>query len=193
VWTAVALATGGLGLLSLQGMALGRGEMLTLAGAVMYALHVVGLSVWSRRDTVLGLTVVQLGTIAAVCAVGAAPGGLVLPSRGVDWAVLIYMALVAGAVALVVQTWAQAHVSATRAAITMTMEPVWAAAFAVAFGGERLGVRAVGGGALVLAAMYVVELGSRPAATVADVPGAPVAVEGPLDEDLEPVPLGRAA
>jgi drug/metabolite transporter (DMT)-like permease len=43
----------------------------------------------------------------------------------------------------------------------MTMEPVWAAAFAVAFGAERLGPRVLVGGALVLAAMYLVELGPR--------------------------------
>jgi drug/metabolite transporter (DMT)-like permease len=160
VWLAVALATGGLALLSLQGVALGGGAMLTLAGAVMYALHVVGLGVWSRRETVLGLTVIQLFVITAVCAIGALPNGLTLPSRGGDWAVLVYMALIAGAVALLVQTWAQAHVSATRAAIAMTMEPVWAATFAMLFGGEVLGLRAVAGGVLVLTAMYVVELAS---------------------------------
>ena len=55
------------------------------------------------------------------------------------------------------QTWAQAYLAATRAAVVMTMEPVAAAGFAVAFG-EALTLRIVIGGALVLAAMYVVEL-----------------------------------
>ncbi len=71
------------------------------------------------------------------------------------------MALVAGALALVVQTWGQAHLTATRAAIIMTMEPVWTGLFAVVLGVERLGARVVVGGALVLAAMYLVELGPR--------------------------------
>jgi drug/metabolite transporter (DMT)-like permease len=43
----------------------------------------------------------------------------------------------------------------------MTMEPVWAGLFAVLFGGERLGLRVVLGGGLVLAAMYLAELGPR--------------------------------
>jgi drug/metabolite transporter (DMT)-like permease len=43
----------------------------------------------------------------------------------------------------------------------MTMEPVFAAAFAVAWGGEDLSARMVGGGTLVLAAMYLAELGPR--------------------------------
>jgi drug/metabolite transporter (DMT)-like permease len=41
----------------------------------------------------------------------------------------------------------------------MTTEPVFAAVFAVLFGGESLGPRVLLGGALVLAAMYLAELG----------------------------------
>ena len=161
VWTAVALATAGLAVLSLQGLAVGTGEALTLASAVLYAAHIVGLGAWSTSRNALGLTVVQLLTITVVCGVGAAPGGFVLPGTAGDWGALLYMAVVAGAMALVVQTWAQAHLPATRAAIVMTMEPVFAGLFAVLLGGERLGPRVVLGGALVLTAMYLVELGPR--------------------------------
>ena len=45
----------------------------------------------------------------------------------------------------------------------MTMEPVFAGIFGVAFGGDSLSVRIVVGGLLVLAAMYTVELGPRQA------------------------------
>ena len=48
------------------------------------------------------------------------------------------MALAAGALALWAQTWAQAHLAATRAAIVMALEPVFAAFFAVTLGGESL-------------------------------------------------------
>ena len=161
VWGAVLLATAGLAVLSLQGLAVGAGEALTLASAVLYAAHIVGLGRWSSGRNALGLTVVQLATITLVCAAGAAPGGLHLPQTAADWGALVYMALVAGALALIVQTWAQAHLTATRAAIIMTMEPVWAGLFAVLLGGERLGPRVVVGGALVLAAMYLVELGPK--------------------------------
>ena len=161
VWIAVVLATFGLGVLSLQGFSVGGGEALTLASALLYAAHIVGLGAWSSSRSALGLTIVQLATITVVCGIGAIPGGITLPHRGSDWAALVYMALIAGALALVVQTWAQAHLQATRAAIIMTMEPVWAGLFAVLFGGERLGPRVAVGGALVLGAMYLVELGPR--------------------------------
>jgi drug/metabolite transporter (DMT)-like permease len=161
-WAAVALATVGLGALSLRGAAVGGGEALTLVSAGLYAVHIVGLGRCSRPGNALGLTIVQLWAVTAVCLVGAVPGGVTVPSTGEDIAVLLYMALVAGAAALVTQTWAQQHLSAERAAIIMTMEPVWAATFAVALGGEALGPRVLVGGALVLAAMYLVELRRSP-------------------------------
>ncbi len=158
-WVAVALATVGLGVLSLQGFAIGSGEALTVASAVLYALHIVGLGRWSRPGSALGLTIVQLWVVALVCLVAGVPGGLTLPSRADDWAVLVFMALVAGAAALVVQTWAQAHLAPARAAVIMTMEPVWAGLFAVLLGGEVLTGRVLLGGGIVLAAMYLVEVG----------------------------------
>ena len=158
VWAASVLATVGLGVLSLQGFAIGYGELLTVASAVVYALHIVALGRMSEPGTALQLSVVQMATIALVCAVAAAPGGIQLPTSGTDWAIVIYLALIAGALTMVLQTWAQARVEASRAAVIMAMEPVWAAAFAVAFGGESLTVRMVIGGGAILAAMYLVEL-----------------------------------
>ena len=160
-WIAVGLATVGLALLSLQGFSVGLGELLTLAAAALYALHIVGLGAWSVPGEALGLAVLQIAVIAAVCWAGAAPGGVVLPASGGDWASMLYMALAAGAFALLAQTWAQGHMSATRAAVVMTMEPVFAAGFAVALGGESPTVRMVAGGALVVVAMYLSELGPR--------------------------------
>jgi drug/metabolite transporter (DMT)-like permease len=160
-WLAVALATSGLAVLSLRGLSVGTGEVVTLIAAAVYALHIVGLGTWSTQREALGLSTVQMIVIAAVCLAAALPGGVVMPPDGAAWASVLYMALAAGAGALVVQTWAQAHLTATRAAIVMTTEPVFAALFAVAFGGETLGIRVLLGGSLVLAAMYLVEVAPR--------------------------------
>ncbi|MPZ95630.1 MAG: EamA family transporter [Propionibacteriales bacterium] len=160
-WLAVLLATFGLGVLSLRGFAIGYGEGVTFVSAVLYAVHIVGLGAWSTRRDAYGLSVLQMFVITLVCAAGAAPGGVVLPGTRGDWLAVVYMALVAGALALVAQTWAQAHLAATRTAIIMTMEPVFAAFFAVLLGGESLAPRMLVGGALVLAAMYLVELAPR--------------------------------
>jgi drug/metabolite transporter (DMT)-like permease len=158
VWLAVVLSTVGLGLLALQGFAVGSGELLVLGSAALYALHIVGLGRWSVPADALGLSAVQMVTIAVVCSAGTLPGGVVMPQGVGQWSGVLYTALAAGALALVLQTWAQGHLSATRAAVIMTMEPVFAAGFAVALGGENLTLRMLAGGALVLAAMYLVEL-----------------------------------
>lgn len=160
-WCAVLVAALGLGVLTLQGVSVGYGEAITLISAVLYALHIVALGAWSTSREALGLSVVQLLVIAAVCLAATAPDGIVLPERTSDWVSVVYMALVAGAVALVAQTWAQSQLSPTRSAIVMSMEPVFATLFAVALGGESLTTRMLLGGALVLAAMLLVELGPR--------------------------------
>lgn len=160
-WCAVALATGGLATLSLDGVAIGGGEALTLVSAALYALHIIGLGAWSTSRDAVGLSVLQMATIAVVCALAATPGGLTLPPDGSAWAGVVYTALVAGALALVIQTWAQAHLTATRSAIVMTMEPVFAGTFAVLAGGESVTGRLLLGGTLVLAAMYLSEIGAR--------------------------------
>ncbi|WP_110238696.1 DMT family transporter [Nocardioides gilvus] len=157
-WAAVALAALGLAVLTLQGVAIGYGEAITLVAAGLYALHIVGLGAWSRPQEAMGMSIVQLMVIAAVCFVATAPDGIILPGTRSDWLSLVYMALVAGAAALFVQTWAQAHLSPTRAAIIMSMEPVFATTFAVAAGDEVLTGRLVLGGLMVLGAMLLVEL-----------------------------------
>ena len=160
-WGAVALAAAGLGVLTLEGFSVGYGEALTLVAAGLYALHIVGLGAWSRPSEALGMSIVQILVIATICLLASAPGGMVLPDRLGDWLSIVYMAIVAGAFALIGQTWAQAHLPPTRSAIVMSMEPVFAAFFAVTLGGEGVTGRMLVGGAMVLAAMIVVELVPR--------------------------------
>lgn len=159
-WGAVGLATVGLCLLSLRGFAVGSGELLTLLCALAFALHIVGLGRWARQYDAYGLAVVQLLTTAALCGLVAVPGGLAPPPSASVWWALALTAVAASAVAFVVQTWAQAHLSPTRAAVVMTMEPVFAGVFAVGVAGEVLGPRAVVGAVLVVAAMLLTEVGS---------------------------------
>ena len=160
-WAAVGLATAGLALLSLRGWAVGGGELLTLGCAAAFALHIVGLGRWAATYDAFGLAVVQLIAVAALCALVAVPGGLAMPPDAGVWGALLLTALAATALAFVVQTWAQAHLPPTRAAVVMTMEPVFGGLFAVGLAGERLGLRTLAGAVLVLAAMVLTEVGPR--------------------------------
>jgi drug/metabolite transporter (DMT)-like permease len=160
-WAAVALAVVGLAVLSLTGFSVGYGEALTLVAAVLYALHIVGLGAWSTAGEAMGMTIIQLAVITVICFLVTAPDGVVLPPTGRDWASLLYMAVFAAALALAGQTWAQAHLPPTRSAIIMSMEPVFAAFFAVLLGGEDATLRMLVGGSLVLTAMLLVEVAPR--------------------------------
>lgn len=160
-WAAVAVATLGLALLSLRGVSVGTGELLTLGCAAAFALHIVGLGRWAGSHDAFGLSVLQLGTTAVVCTLAALPAGLVAPPDGRVWAALALTAGAATALAFVVQTWAQAYLSPTRTAVVMTMEPVFGLGFAVVVAGEVLGPRTLVGAALVLVAMLLTELGPR--------------------------------
>lgn len=166
-WLATGLATVGLGVLSLHGFSIGSGELLTVASALVYAGHILVMGRLSEPGQALALSVVQVAVITVVCTVAACwPGsgngaGLQLPASGRDWLIVAYLGVVAGALTMVLQTWAQARVEPARAAVVMAMEPVWAAAFAVALGGERLNARMVTGGLAILAALYLVELAPR--------------------------------
>ncbi len=160
-WGAVLLATVGLGLLSLHGLSVGTGELLTLGCAAAFALHIVGLGRFAASYDAFGLAVVQLLAVAAMCAVVAVPGGLAVPPDAGVWGALALTSLAATALAFVVQTWAQAHLAPTRAAVVMTMEPVFGLVFAVGLAGERFGLRTALGAALVLGAMVLTEVGPR--------------------------------
>jgi drug/metabolite transporter (DMT)-like permease len=161
VWAAVAMSTVGLAFLSLQGMSVSPGVAAIFASAMLYALHIIGLGRWSTTANVFGLSIVQMAVICAVCTIVSAPNGIHAPQTSGGWLSLLYMAVIAGSLTLLGQTWAQARIPSTRAAIIMTMEPVWAAFFAVLFGGDHLTARMLVGGAFVLAAMYTVELAPR--------------------------------
>ena len=164
VWIGAAIATVGLAVLALSGLHLGFGEAITLVSAVIYALHIVGLGAWSTGRIALGLAVVQIvatGLVSLIAATVVEPGGLTLPGNTFDWVALLYMALISGALAMIVQSWAQAYLAPSRAAIIMSTEPAWAAFFSITFLGEALTWRIAVGGSLMLAAMVIVETGPR--------------------------------
>jgi drug/metabolite transporter (DMT)-like permease len=156
-WSATALAAGGLAVIAIHGFGIGIGELLTLACAFFFAIQIVGLGEWAVDHDPYALCVVQLLTAAVICLVVAAPSGLTPPPDVAVWAAVVGTGVLATAVAFLIQTWAQIHISPTRAAIVLTMEPVFAGITA-ALAGEQLGWRILVGGAMVLGAMYVVEL-----------------------------------
>ena len=155
-WMCIAIATVGLGLLSIRGFSVGIGELLTFISAIFFALHIIALSKWSSGRDAYAMTVVQLAMCALLSGVASIPSGYSPPPDLGVWAVVVFTAVFATAIAFIIQTWSQAHMSATKVAVILTMEVVFAALFAILFGGESLTVQSTLGGLMVIAAMYLI-------------------------------------
>jgi drug/metabolite transporter (DMT)-like permease len=162
IWGAVAIATIGLGLLSLRGWSMGIGELLTLLCALFFALHIIGLGEWSARRDIYGLAVVQITVVAVISMAAATIDGITLPPNATVWGAVILTAVFATAIGFLVQTWAQSLIRPTRVAITMTLEPVFAGFFAVVIGGDHLTLRIIIGATCVLIAMIITGLKDTP-------------------------------
>lgn len=136
------------------------GELLSLGCAVAYAGHITLTERYASKEGVLGMVAVQLWGVALLSA-----ACLPFVTRRVEWnASLVTAVLVCGllpsALAISIQTWAQARTSAVRAAVIYALEPVFAAMYSVVLGYEVLGAPEAMGGGLILTGVLVAELGT---------------------------------
>ena len=155
-WFYVALATAGLAVLSLRGFAIGLGELFVLFSALLFAIHIILLSRWSKGFDAYALTVMQMIGCSLLSLIPSTIHGFQAPPDGQVWAVILFTAIFATAIAFVIQTWSQARISATKVAVILTMEVVFAALFSVAMGREPLTTRLIIGGAMVVIAMIAI-------------------------------------
>jgi drug/metabolite transporter (DMT)-like permease len=161
VWWAIGLAAAGIAFLSLRGWSVGLGDALTLAGALAFAVQIALLARWATRSNAYGIAVVEMAVVAvAGLAITPLDGGVHVPASAQAWAGLAFLAVVASAVAFAVQSWAQSQLSASRAAVIMTGETLWAALAGVLLADDDITARLLVGGSLLLVAMYVVERGT---------------------------------
>lgn len=138
-------------------LALGQGELITLASAVAIASEIILISAWAGKVDVRRVTVVQLATASIVAFAMMVPAGESVPpvSSG-----LLIVALGLGIFSAIIQVtmnWAQRSVSPTRATVIYTGEPVWAGIFG-RLAGERLPLLALLGAAFIIVGVLVSEL-----------------------------------
>jgi drug/metabolite transporter (DMT)-like permease len=164
-WIGVAIATGGLALLS--GLGEGGsadGDLLVLGGSAAYSLQIVLLERFARRYDAIAFTQVEMtAAFAGFAVVALALGQVELPRGWTVWGALLVTGVFASALAFLVQTWAQGRTSATRTALAFAMEPVFTAVFGFALAGDRLGALAWLGCGLIMLGILLAE----PAAAVA--------------------------
>ena len=138
-------------------LALGEGELITLAGALAIAAEIILISAWAGKVDVRRVTVVQLLTASVVAFVAMAPAGESIPEISPALLMVAAGLGIFSAIIQVTMNWAQRSVSPTRATVIYTGEPVWAGIFG-RLAGERLPMLALLGGAFIVAGVLVSEL-----------------------------------
>lgn len=163
VWVAAALALAGLGLMTLTDVSgVNTGDLIIVGTAFAYACHILLIDRGLKKFPPLQLAAAQVWPVALFSWIWAAPEAhLVSQLPASVWWSIIYLAVVATALVLILQNTAQQVVKPHTAALIFVLEPVFAAVFGWLLLGEQLGLTGWLGGLLVVAGMIVGEL--RPA------------------------------
>lgn len=164
-WAMAGVAVAVAGLVLLTGVqldgALPKGDLLTLGCAVVYAFHIALTGRYAPLAPPAALVTVQLLVTAALAAAAAPLGSVrLVPTAALAGAVLL-TGVLASAVAITAQAWAQARTSPVHAALIFSLEPLFAAALSAALGLQPLATHEVLGGATLIAGVLLAELAPR--------------------------------
>jgi drug/metabolite transporter (DMT)-like permease len=158
LWLGVALAVGGLLLLSGIPGGSAVGNALVLASALAAALQIVAMERLAPMYDARVLTFLMMATAFLVCAaIAVATGQLELPRGWTVWSALLVTGLFSGALGYLVATWVQARTTAARAALVFTLEAPFAALFGVLLADEVLGWAGWLGCVVMMAGILVAE------------------------------------
>jgi drug/metabolite transporter (DMT)-like permease len=169
-----------------------RGDSQTLVCSALCGLHIVLTGHFSRRSSGWVLAATQMAVVAllslGITALLPGPFGFQGAARALSqpavWITLGYLGLLASAAAFFLMMTCQAHLGATEASILYTLEPLFTALLAMSGWvpgiKEHLSPRQLLGGAIIIGAMILAEVGPRIWRTA----------ETPLPAGLEPVLAG---
>ncbi len=150
----------GIGLVSLGGeTGFVGGDVLTMLGGVMFALHILAVPRYAEKSDVILLTVLQFATMAVISWFGVLLTGEV-PTQALPAADLLrigYLAVFATALALLFQNIGQAHTPPAAAAVLLSLEAPFGVLFSVLFGSERPTMAMYCGFTLIFFAIIVSE------------------------------------
>jgi drug/metabolite transporter (DMT)-like permease len=164
VWAAAFIAVVGAFLLSFGGSSFEQlrfveGDLLELAGAFLWALHVILVGVIVRKMSVHQFMIIQC----AVCGVlnlvvGLALESATLPALAPSWWAIAYTGIFSIALGFSLQGYGQRHAPTADAAIVLSMEAVFASLAGFLFLGEVLLPLQILGCVLIFSAILLAQL-----------------------------------
>jgi drug/metabolite transporter (DMT)-like permease len=155
--TAVALAVTGLFLITGASFDVGAGDLLSLGCAFAFAVQIVMLGTWAPRFDALVLNTAQMAALTVLTLPVLAITG---PGRltGRAWLAIVVTGLACSSLAFSLQVYGQSRTAPTRAALLLSLEPVFAAVTGYATG-AGLGLVGAFGALLILSGIVVEEGG----------------------------------
>jgi len=165
-WAGVVLATAGVALLALTGNEplgpTGFGDFLTVLCAISFALYIALLARYAKGEKASALLFGQLSVVFLLSLLGAAAFGEVRwPLSGKVWVSLLITGIFASALAYYVLAWAEGRAGATKTAVILAMEPVFAGFFGWILLGETLSPLQTLGAALVVGGIILASVVDR--------------------------------
>jgi len=160
IWLGASLAVVGMFLLSVgDGFSVASGDWLQLAGAFVWASHVLLIGCFARRCDPIALSIIQ-------CLVCAVISLLLTPFfEPISWDALnkalpslLFAGVASVGIGYTLQVFAQRHAIASHAAIILSLEAVFAAIAGALILDEALNTRGYLGCALMLGGMLVAQL-----------------------------------
>jgi len=144
------------------------GDILTLAGATSFAVHIVLVGRYTKRFSFLHLVPVQILAVGLLASLAM----VIFPAQKWHFSArlavaILVTAVLATGVAFSVQNWAQQYTPPAHTALIFALEPVFAAISSWLVVGEHFRGRTLAGAGLILAGMVVSEIwGARVASPV---------------------------
>ena len=156
-WSGAVLAVIGLYLLSVnENFTISKGDLLEIAGAVFWAIHILVIDHFTRKVDALKLSFVQF----AACSILSLTAALIFEKitlTGISQALIpvLYGGICSVGIAYTLQVVGQKHAKPSHAAIVLSMESVFASIGGLIILHENLGIRGYIGCALMLSGMLI--------------------------------------
>lgn len=156
-WLAAFVATLGMACLGLQkGMTVHLADLLFLGSALGFSIQLNLISRFAGKIPVLPLAAIQLTVVGLVSLAGSAMVEDWPAHMDAETALWLSLSVLsATCLRFYFQIWAQGRTPLSHAAFIMTLEPVWAALFAMVWLGERMRPTQLLGCGLILCALLI--------------------------------------
>ena len=135
------------------------GDWLMLAAAVVRAIHATSMGHLTKGKSYSSVSITLLQSLACAFIFLIFSGNQTIDAiktfEPAQWAGMLYLSLIAGALSFTLTLWGIRRTSSSRASLLLGTEPVWAVMVGVALGGEKLLVLGAIGAVLIIGSTYV--------------------------------------